>query len=87
MRVRRARERRAEEGERLLCNFVEIGEQASGGGQSGAVELAEAVERRDREALLQPPLGRYAVEAGLALLDGEAVELRKGFAGDDLGSR
>ena len=67
--ARRARHRRAKEGQRIPRDLVEIGEQPAGGAQSGPVELAEAVQCRDLEPFLETALGGKAVEAGGPALD------------------
>jgi hypothetical protein len=66
--VGRARQRRAEEGQRFPSDVVQIGEQATRRSKSGAVELAEAVEGRDFEPLLQALFPGQAVESGAPLL-------------------
>jgi hypothetical protein len=64
----RPRHRRAQEGQRVAGDLVEIGQQAPGRAQGGSVELPEAVEGGDLEAFAQPLFGGDRVEAAAPLL-------------------
>jgi hypothetical protein len=66
--ARGAGDRRAQEGEGVAGDLVEIGKESAGGAQGGAVEGAEAVERGHAETLAQALLGGDRIEAAPPLL-------------------
>ena len=78
---------RAEEGERTLGGVVEIGDEPAGGGERGAAELAEAIQRGDAEQTLQPRFTACAVEIRPGAQAGGGMGVIARFAGDRLGRR
>eukprot|EP01136_Pigoraptor_vietnamica_P023031 Opistho-1_new@6302 len=76
--------RRAQKGQGALGGMFEIGDEPAGGGQRGATELAEAVERGDVEQPLEARLAAAAVELAARTVAGD-VECVAAVGGDDFG--